>query len=439
MRVLSILKSLTLGAVVLLASCTKPVETASISASPNKVTISGDGETVNVAISVKGATEWGYKDAPKWVTIAVEGNSMAISAEANTTGEVLTGTIVIYAGNAQSTIEITQGKASKYPGFTELTSADILFAGAMYQLPIFGFENCEGSQFLISLASEDGRSSLYLELFTELYASEEDVELTAGTYTAGDDYATAIKNPQSVQGTPMTWMKGGEIIVSDEEGDESIGGGSVLSLTSGDIEEIHFLKDGSIEISYPKEGGICIKCELKDADGNEYKYYYQGEYEPYLEDALYPSEGETLIGGALTYEGDSEDGSKSNFSLMLMTSSMNVANIQFVTPKTDATELKVAGTYSTTDNTMIPGYMEKYEEDGEEFDLPAGTYWTVNFVVSHIADDASEMTIAVNEDGTFNLSISLKEKSGSEFSFSIEGTELEIADATTEGGWDDEE
>lgn len=418
-----------MAAALLLPSCNKsPKEPAEISVTPSTVSFSGDGETINVAVSVKGASEWAYTGTPEWITVETDGNSMALTAAPNTPDGPRTAVMTLTAGDAETTLELSQAKGPKYPGFTELAKAEIEFAGTMYQL--FGFPDCEGSQFIITLDSDDSRQRVILELFTEQYASEEEVTLSAGKYTAGDDYSSIMKQEAPLAGKPMTWMKGGQCVISDEDGEEGFSGGTMLKETTGEQEEEYYMTDGTVEISYDDKGAICIKCSFKDSEGTERKYYYEGEYELLLEGAFYPSAEVSLMASMLTYLGDTEDAAKSNFQIMLATTDMTIVNIDFFTTKTDAKELNIAGTYKTSDKSMTPGFIETYEEEGETYNIPSGTYWSIAFIDNHIADDESEMTIAKNEDGTFDVSFTLKEKAGNELSFDLSSVAFEVIDYT---------
>lgn len=436
MKVLNYLMAF--GAAVLLACCVTPENgtpdggesKAEISATPSKVVFSGDGETINVAVSVKGSDTWEYRGKPDWVSVKVEGNSMALTADANTTGAERSGAIELIAGEASAMLEITQAKGAKYPGYTELETSAIEFAGTMYQQ--FGYPDCEGSLFVITLESSDERKALNLLLFNEAYESEEEVVLAEGKYVPGDDYVSAMMHETEFKGTPMTWIKGGSFVFSDEEGDEEFSGGTTLTVTTGELEEEYLMNEGSIEISYPEEGVICIKCDFKDTEGAEHKYYYEGSFELLLDGAFYPSEGTALLGGMLTYEGDDEKGEHSNFSLLLMTSDYTMSNIAFVTPKTDATELKVSGVYTIEEGNMAPGEIQVIEEEGETYEMPSGSYWAVNFDEIHAASTGSMFMLLPNEDGTWNVVVALVDKEGAEYSLKFEAAELEVYDGTAE-------
>jgi len=84
-----------------------------------------------------------------------------------------------------------------------------------------------------------------------------------GTYTAGKDDMTTY------YAVPCTWRPGGfqESDYSDEGG---FSYGSSVTLIDGTSL---YLKEGTMEIK-----GNLVKIDMKDEQGNEYKYAYDGEY-----------------------------------------------------------------------------------------------------------------------------------------------------------------
>lgn len=425
----------------LFAACEKtPDVTPEISATPSTIVFDGNGETVNVAVSVTGSSSWSYSGTPEWVSVAVDGNSMALTAEANLTDSDRTGTMVLTAGEAEFTLELSQAKGSKYPGFTELTKAEIEYAGTMYQLPIFNFPDCEGGLYIITLSSEDNRYRMEIHLFTEAYASEEEVTLPAGEYKPGDDFITMKDN--IIYGKPMTWMKGGTYEIVDEEGAEEFSGGTRLSVTTGDLEEDYFMSDGTITISYDENGAICIKTDFKDSEGNDQKYYYEGECELLLDGAFYPSAGKydptKVAMVSCSYNGDTEDGTHTSLNVSMMAEDESMTTIELAAPKTDYASLDFVGSYSTEEGSIIPG---SSVEIAPGLVLPSGTGIMFPDFTSFVADGFCALIVEKNADGTYKITAMLTSATdpNASYLYMIDSTEVYFSDDTATGGGDDDE
>lgn len=399
--------------------------TPEISVRPTAVTFSADGETKSVAVTSNVA--WNYVNDAEWLTITKGTGELTIVAEANTTLEPRTTTITLNADQATCTIEVTQEKGSKYPGYTELAYADALYMGTMYQMFM---PDCEGGAGIIELTSEDERTFISIEYFTTPFGTEEELVVEEGTYTKGDAYEAFPE--MALQGTPMTYVTGGSYVLSDEEGDEEFAGGTTISFTTGDITEDVYCVDGTFSITANEDGTYLIKTNFMDAEGNEYKYYYEGEFVYDTEGAIFPNaeiaDPSVVESAVITYYGDSGLGTTS-MNLMLTSTSGATTNINYYIPTTtfeaitdySAILTSPEGENNGAANTVDKGSMMEMEG----FSFPMGTYIMFSFGEYFVADGASTIMIQKEEDAdTYTVIANLG--NADEESYIIMGSELTI-------------
>lgn len=411
--------------------------TPEISARPTAVTFSADGETKSIAVTSNVA--WTYVNDAEWLTITKGEGELTIVAEANTALEPRTTTITLNADEVTCTIEVTQEKGSKYPGYTELPTLYALYSGTMYQMFM---PDCEGGSGIIELTSEDERTFIYIEYFTTPFGTEEELVVEEGTYTKGDAYEAFPE--QALQGTPMTYVTGGSYVLSDEEGDEEFTGGTTISFTTGDVTEDVYCVDGTFSISANDDGTYLIKTDFKDAEGNEYKYYYEGEFVYDTEGAVFPNaevqDPSVVESAMITYNGDSGFGTTS-MTLMLTSTSGATTNITYYIPTTTfeaitdytATMVSPEGDNTGAVNTLDKGSMLEMEG----FSFPMGTYIMFGFGDYFVADGASTALIAKEEGAeTYTVIANLSNIDEENYILMGTGLTIEIIDGTA---YDDEE
>lgn len=438
------LTNLTISALVALATlcaCEKTNDvTEEISASPESVTFAAAGETKNIAVTTN-VDDWTYSGQPDWVTVVADGKSLALTATANpSTTEGRTGTLTLTAGEAYFEVDLTQPKGEKYPGYTELSVCNMSYEGSLYQMII---PSCEGGQASLELTSADGRVMLHLEYFTPEYQTLEEVEIPEGTFSKGDSYE-AFADLQ-LSGTPMTFMGGAVYVITDELGEEEFEGGSSITYVSGDVEEKSFIVDGLFSIALNDDGSYLIKTDLKDKDGNDIKYYYEGDVEFDAEDAVFPVTGDidpTDIESVLcTYNGDSGYGT-TYLSLTMYATTGAMTSIDFYVPTTSFEELNITGNWYAPEgeNTGAAGTLDKGSlMEMEGFAFPMGSFIMMTFGDYFIADGQSSMMIIKDEGAeTYTIMANLQstDETREGYLFMVEGASVEIIDGTS---YEDEE
>lgn len=386
--------------------------TPTLSASPSEVTFSAEGDTKNVAVTCSEG-DWTFAGQPSWLTVTKNGDELQMTAEANDENSERTGTVTLSAGKSEFIIDVKQEKASKYPGYKELTVAEASYTGTLYQSLI---PDCEGGLANISLVSADERTRVAIEFFTEAFATVDEVELTAGTYTKGDDFADM--STFTLEGTPGTFIAGGSYVISDEDGDEDFVGGTRVEYTTGDATENTFCTAGSFTITLNEDGTYLIKTDLKDADGKDLKYYYEGAIEIDTEGAMFPAGEETILSAMYSDNGITTADTRL-FSLTLMTSSYNMMIFEICQTKSSSDAIDLSGTYTVTTadtwdyaaGSMNKGSLITIEEEGEVYTMGSGSYLTFGFVNTYPVAGGT-LSLTKGEDGTYGVDINVTDSDG---------------------------
>lgn len=432
--------SLTISALTLFAmmcACEqdpKPV-TPEISASPASVTFAAAGETKNIAVTTN-VDDWSYSGQPDWVTVVADGKELKLTATANpSTTDERSGTLTLIAGEADFKVELQQPKGEKYPGYTELTECEMIYYGSMYQM--FA-PDCEGGSASISLSSADGRTDIYLDIFTAEYLSADEVVIPEGEFTKGDPYENFVN--LTINGTPMTYVQGGTYVITDEEGEEEFTGGSLVTYTAGEVSDTKYIVDGTFTVSCKEDGTYLIMTDLKDADGNDLKYYYEGELVFDCSEAMFPVTGEidpTVIESvSCSYYGDSGFGTTS-LALYLNAESGAMTTIEFYVPSTTFDELNIEGEYYAPEgeNTYEAGTLSKGSMlEMEGFSFPMGTFIMLTFGDYFVADGESMLVITKDEGAeTYTIIANLQstDESHDGYIIMVEGAEIEFSDDTS--------
>ena len=403
-------KYLTIAALAALAgmvSCVKPsADLKDIAASPATVTFEGEGGTINVAVTTSSET-FSVETGADWLTYEVNGKEIALTATNNNTKAERSATVTLMDDHSSCKIEVAQQIGSPVAGYKALASASMDYAGTqmyMFSKPLT--ENYGGMAFL-NFEDMDG-NSLNIMIYTPLYLTAEEVELPEGKYTAGEDKMLEF------YAVPFTWVPGTTLSFGPDEGEdeEATFGSTFTSIT----EQTTLLKSGKIDI---KDGIITI--DMKDADGNEYKYAYDGEVEIITENATYPTEAEdptqNIFQIACSYNGLNEAGALS-MTLMILAGedrmNPNISMFNFYMPAAEFSDtMDLSGEYMPAETdadkgkagTVDLGYYVEYE--GIKF--PMGSSIIFNNGDMWAADGLASLTLEKKETGEYSIIASMSD------------------------------
>lgn len=426
-----------LAAITCLVSCKEPIPVipAEVSVSPSSVTFEAEGGTLNVAVTTN-KDSYTVTGAPSWLSVKQNGKEISLTAEQNSVNEERTATLVVAAEEASCNIEVKQKPGSPYPGFTVVSKGSFEYSGTMlYQFskPQDGYD---GGQGYLVLEDEDG-NQVSIWIYTELFASEEDVVLNNGTYTKGEDAYPALVAKK------MTWMAGTKMDMDD---DESFIFGSYY--VDAATEKETPLVSGTVEVSQDKDAQV-IKADLKDAAGNDYKYVYIGEVEIDAEGAGYPSENDdridvatTVFGAQCIYNGV-EDGN-TMINIMLFSGDEEapaVTNFEIIVKGEFefSEDYDLSGTYMTPsgdeeeddelDGIIVPGMLIE-AMPGVSF--PMGTYVKYSFGDYLVGDVFDSLILEKQEDGSYKLSGALMSSDNDMVMFLNVNVNIPVVDGTEE-------
>lgn len=403
-------KYLTIAALAAFAgivSCEKPsADLKDIAASPATVTFEGEGGTINVAVTTSSET-FSVETGADWLTYEVNGKEIALTATNNNTKAERSATVTLMDDHSSCKIEVAQQIGSPVAGYKALASASMDYAGTqmyMFSKPLT--ENYGGMAFL-NFEDMDG-NSLNIMIYTPLYLAAEEVELPEGKYTAGKDKMLEF------YAVPFTWVPGTTLSFGPDEGEdeEATFGSTFTSIT----EQTTLLESGKIDI---KDGIITI--DMKDADGNEYKYAYDGEVEIITENATYPTEAEdptqNIFQIACSYNGLNEAGALS-MTLMILAGedrmNPNISMFNFYMPAAEFSDtMDLSGEYMPAETdadkgkagTVDLGYYVEYE--GIKF--PMGSSIIFNNGDMWAADGLATLILEKKETGEYSIIASMSD------------------------------
>ena len=403
-------KYLTIAALAAFAgivSCEKPsADLKDIAASPATVTFEGEGGTINVAVTTSSET-FSVETGADWLTYEVNGKEIALTATNNNTKAERSATVTLMDDHSSCKIEVAQQIGSPVAGYKALASASMDYAGTqmyMFSKPLT--EDYGGMAFL-NFVDMDG-NSLDILIYTPLYLTAEEVELPEGEYTAGEDKMLEF------YAVPFTWVPGTTLSFGPDEGEdeEATFGSTFTSIT----EQTTLLKSGKIDI---KDGIITI--DMKDADGNEYKYAYDGEVEIITENATYPTEAEdptqNIFQIACSYNGLNEAGALS-MTLMILAGedrmNPNISMFNFYMPAAEFSDtMDLSGEYMPAETdadkgkagTVDLGYYVEYE--GIKF--PMGSSIIFNNGDMWAADGLATLILEKKETGEYSIIASMSD------------------------------
>lgn len=431
-----------------MAACTETDETvSSLSATPASVTIPAEGGTVNVVINTD-ASSFEYSGQAEWLEVTLDGKAMNLSAEANPDQTQRDCNISVTAGSRTISIPVTQEAASKYPGYDEVSA---LGTESYYQgiIPFMGSADQEGGQAFLYFTL-DARTELTVELFTTMFASADEVELTPGTYTLGEDFAS---ESMAYAAEPMTFVPGLVQERDDEEEVETIPYGTYTVTTINDVETYNVITGGTMTVSANDDGTVTVLMDFTAGDGTALKYYYEGELELSSANASFPGVEilpTDVISVSGTYNGANEGyADYCNIELTLNTagSPYPTTFINFNIPYTAfADDIDLSGTYNAIDTPFSAAGINKGTTPAPgPFSFPTGTYVYLDLDMTtftgefFVADGASTMTLTKNDDGTYDIAATLANTAGESYEYDIKGMNIELYDDTATGDLEDEE
>lgn len=432
-----------------MAACTETDETvSSLSATPASVAIPAEGGNVNVVINTD-ASSFEYSGQAEWLEVTLDGKAMNLSAEANPDQTQRDCNISVTAGSRTISIPVTQEAASKYPGYDEVSALDA--ESSYYQgiIPIIGPADQEGGQAFLYFTL-DARTELTVELFTTMFASADEVELTPGTYTLGEDFASGS---MAYVAEPMTFAPGLVLKLDDEEEAEIIPYGTYTVTTINDVETYKEITGGTMTVSANDDGTVTVLMDFTDGDGTAVKYYYEGELELSASSASFPGTEilpTDVISASGTYYGANEGyADYCNIELTLNTagSPYPTTFINFNIPYAAfAADMDLSGTYSAIDTPFSEAGINKgagMEMEGFSFATGSYIYLSLDMTTVtaeyFVADGASTMTLTKNDDGTYDIAATLANAAGESYEYDIKGMNIELYDGTATGDLEDEE
>ena len=422
-----------------------PEVTPEIGVSPATVNFEADGGTLRVAVTTN-MESYEVTGAPEWLTVQQNGNEIALTAAANTVNAPRNCTLTAKAGSATATIEVSQKAGSPYPGFTVASACKLEYAGTMLYQFIKPVEGYDGGQGYLEIDDEDG-NHISAWIYTELFMSAEEVNLTPGTYTKGEDIY-----PTTLVAKKNTYMPGTVYSLEGEDEEPFVTGTIYKSAATG--EEIP-LVEGTILVSTDGESNLpLVKVDMKDANGKEYKFIYIGEVAIDTEGATYPGTTDridvaaTIFGATCYWNGDKYENGTASFTLTIYSGDPDdpaITNYEFNTAYVDYSEdIDLSGAYRTPSEpvegeepveplsagTIIPGALVELFPG---FEMPMGTYVMYSFGDYVIGDAFDSLVLEKQADGTYNFTGAIMSSAGEFVMFlGIEGLEIPIVNGLEE-------
>ena len=415
--------------------------TPEVSVSPASVSFESDGGTFRVAVTTNVDT-YTVTGNPDWLTVEQNGKEIVLTAAQNTVNEVRSCTLKVTADTASCDIAVSQKAGSPYSGFTVCKSATLEYGGIMLYQFMKPTEEDYGGWGTLSMMDEDG-NSLGLWIYTDLFKSEEEVELTPGTYVKGNDDYLGLK----LSAKKLTFMPG---VNAGGDDDDYIAGCFYTSVATGTGTP---LVDGTILVG--EDGGkTLVNVDMTDEAGNAYKFVYVGDVTIDASSATYPSENEridvaaTIFAADCYYMGDKYVNGTTNYILAIYSGDPDnpaVTNFEFNAPACEFSEsIDLTGAYSTPDEeagiapysagSIIPGELVELLPG---FEFPMGTYIMYSFGDYLIGDAYDSLILSKAEDGTYAMMGVIMSNTGELVMFmGIEGLNIGIYDGRDDGSED---
>ena len=409
---------------------------AEVSVSPASVTFESEGGTLKVAVTAN--VDFDITGAANWLKVEKSDKELAITAEANTVNEARSCELTLTAGDASAKVTVNQKAGSPYPGYTVCARAGFEYSGTMLYQFLKPSEEDYGGQGYLALADEDN-NGLAIWIYTDLFESEEEVTLTPGTYVKGNDVYPALC------GKKLTFAPGVLVSFSDDEDDSFIGGSYYVN---GTTEQQIALVDGKVEVVAGNNGSYTIKADMVDAEGNAYKYVFEGQVEIDAEGATYPTGridvANTVFAAVCYYLGNTEDNGATKFALQLYSGDPEnyaTTNFDFYTQVVEYSEgIDISGTYTTPDEeegtlpctpgTLDFGVMTVYETPFGTFQFPSGAFVQYGANDYLVGDGFDSLMLTKEADGkyTINMAAIMSSDGNMEMFMGITGLEIPIVD-----------
>ena len=396
-----------------------PVTKEEISVSPASVSFEGEGGTLKVVVTSTSG-EFFVHGNPDWLTVQKNGKEVSLTATANTVAEARSCSLTFTAGTASCSLAVSQKAGSPYAGFTVCTDATFEYAGIMLYQFLKPLEEDYGGQGYISMSDEDG-NTLSIWVYTELFASEEEVELSAGLYEKGQDEFPVL------YGKKYTYVVG-SILAGEDDEEDTIMGSFFTDMAAGKQTSI---VGGTVEVKANGDGTTDIIADMIDSEGTPCKFVFMGQVAIDKEGATYPSTGEridvtsNIYAAYCYYMGDVYENGTSNYQLYLYSGEeedysvytvfeFNAAGVEF------SEDIDLSGEYYTIiepeegedpcgPGTLIPGSLAEVVPG---FEFPFGTYILYNMGDYLLADAFGSLVLEKQEDGKYTLTAALMSNAG---------------------------
>ena len=416
---------------------------ATVSVSPSTVPFEADGGTFRVAVTTNRDT-YTVSGAPEWIKAEQNGMEIVLTAEENTVNESRACTLTVKVEDATAAIEVSQKAGSPYKGYTVCSSSKLEYGGTILYQFMKPTEEDYGGWAMLSLTDEDN-NILDVWIYTDLFLSEEEIELTTGTYVKGDDDYANLK----LAAKKLTFMPG---IHTGEDDDDYISVSFYTSVADG--KDIAIL-DGTVKVSKENNSYI-ILADMIDETGAARKCVFTGDVEIDATGAGYPGNGDridvanTVFGAQCYYFGDKYGAGAANFQLYVYSgdpegeSAMTV--FEFNAELAEYSEdMDIAGVYTA------PGDPEEDPEALAEFSpgttvlgslvelmpgfsMPMGSYVMYGYDDYLIGDAFASLMLTRADDGTYSIAIGaiMSGEGESVMFFGVEGLTIPIIDGTAE-------
>lgn len=415
---------------------------ASVSVSPTSVSFEADGGTFRVAVDTN-QDSFSVSGVPGWLKAEQSGKEIVLTAEENTVNEARACTLTVTAGDATASIEVTQKAGSPYKGYTVCNASKLEYGGTMLYQFMKPTEEDYGGWGMLSLTDEDG-NILDLWIYTDLFQSEEEIELTTGTYVKGNDDYLGLQ----LAAKKLTFMPG---IHTGEDDDDYVSGSYYSSIVDG---KDFAILDGTLEVS--KEGdGYLIVADMTDETGAARKCVYTGDVEIDASGAAYPGTGDridvanTVFAAQCYYMGDVAENGTTQFNLNIYSGDYENYAVTSYVFYTDAVEysedIDISGIYKSPDESeeaedpvapQSAGSIDFGElfEFGD-FSFPFGTYVMYSYGDYLIGDAFNSLVLSKAEDGTYTIEMGIVTSANGEYVFfmGITGLEIPIIDGRDNG------
>jgi hypothetical protein len=431
--------------------------TVTLTVSPTTVEYEAEGGVRRVSVTTNQA-DYTVTGNPDWLTVDKNGAEVTLTAAANTVNQARNCTLTVTAGDKTATVEVNQKAGSPVQGFKNCKVAVLEYMGTTLYQFMKPTEEDYGGAALLCLSDED-ENNLVLWIYTDLFASPEEVTLTPGKYTKGEDNYAQLK----LAAKKLTFMAGVSTGVDDE--DAYVAGCYFAYPLDGEKYASIPLVDGTIDVVANNDGTFTIKADMVDGEGKDYKYAFEGNVVINAEEAGYPGASdrldvtENILYGVCYYRGDNYGKGTANFILQFYAAEAGseqpvaLSQFEFNTELVEfAEDMDLSGVYNFPDDgaesgtpielysagSLVPGYLEHFQFGDYSFDNPSGTsvQW---FQPSdyELCDLYGFLMLTKEADGKYSFMASQMSSTGySLIMMGLPAVDIYIQNATDAGGDD---